>query len=141
VSYATRSDLAALGVNEDVLGDISPDTLEASLSAASLLADSYLRGKVGLPLKPGSDGTYPLDLRRAVCQIATHDLLSVRGYASEGDEANIRRRAEAARDWLEDIGAGAVKPAWVDSSDDGATGYDGPFVLGPDGSAPSPRGF
>jgi phage gp36-like protein len=141
-AYATIADLETHGVSAVALEDVKLTDRTTALEAASRVADSYVRGAVTLPLA----APYPIELVRAVSQIAAYDLLSVRGMAAESD---LGRRAEAATRWLRAIGEGDVKPGWADSSEDATVGYDGPYVVAPgidkDGNAtvetPTPRGF
>lgn len=144
-SYATVADLERHGVSRSALEDVNLEGQEAALEAASRVADSYLRGAVSLPIT-AADGVYPVELVRAVAQIAAYDLLSVRGMTAESD---LGRRASASEKWLRAIGEGEVRPAWADSSEDATVGYDGPYVVSPgvdqDGNAttetPTPRGW
>jgi phage gp36-like protein len=125
--YATPSDLTTHGASDLALGDVDLDAQHKAIEAASAEADSYLRVRVALPLTaPAAGASYPLDLVKAVCQIAAYDLLAVRGMAAESD---LGRRAADARKWLQGIGAGDVIPAWATASVTGATGFDGPYVL------------
>jgi phage gp36-like protein len=112
----------------------------AALAAASRVADGYLAKRCTLPLKKDTDGKWPVDLVRAVCQVASYDLLSNRGVGPEADGGLLGERYRDARRWLEGVADGSVVPPWTDSSADGAPGYDGSFVLGPsaDGSVETP---
>jgi phage gp36-like protein len=134
-AYATRADLAALGVSEDFLAGLNSADIDRALEAASARADGYLRGRVTLPLKP----PYGVDLVEAVAKLAAAALHRVRGAAPEADNGlSLRDGEKDAVRWLESVSDGTVTPTWADSSDDGALGYDGPFVVSPD---ESPRGW
>lgn len=140
MAYATREELYRYGASQTMLANVVRDDQEAMLQAASDRADELIRGQVAVPVQ--RTGTaYPVGLVQAVCQIAAYELLTVRGFSDEAFEANMRKRAEAAIDRLKAIGRDEAHPGWADASVDGAAGYDGPFVLGPDGEAPSPRGL
>lgn len=101
-AYATRTDLARMGIAAAALSSVATETQDAALEAASRVADSYLRSRYELPLTGYGD-----DLKRAVCSVAAWDLLSTRGYdpGRGGDEA-VRMRADAAISWLKDVSAG-----------------------------------
>lgn len=102
--YATTTDLSRFGVASAALTGLSTATQEASLDAASSIADGYLGCRFGLPLSAWGD-----DLRRAVAMLAAYDLLSGRGLdPRNGTDAHIRLRYEDALAWLRDVGRGHV---------------------------------
>jgi phage gp36-like protein len=131
-AYATQEDLGRYGVASTALADVPPEDLSAQLEAASRVAESYIAGRVTLPLKE----PIPEELKQAVCKIAAAEALPVRGVDPEVQEDFGKRRKEAI-DWLRDISAGTANPGWLDSSEDGVVSYDGPFVV----SACEPRGL
>ena len=101
-AYAARTDLTRFGISEKALTNVSTETQDAALEAASRVADSYLRSRYALPLAGYGD-----DLKRAVCAIAAWDLLSTRGYdPHRGSDEAVRMRADDAKGWLKDISAG-----------------------------------
>lgn len=117
-SYASRADVALLGLPQHVLDALASDEVGAAavvdqaLAAASSLADSYLRSRYRLPLVSWGD-----DLRERVCHLAAYQLLSVRGFNPElGADQNIRLRYEDAITWLKAIAAGLVHPDVQDSA-------------------------
>lgn len=107
--YATLDDLNRLGIAPAALRGLDDGTKEAALTAASSLADGYLRSQFVLPLSSWGD-----DLRRAVVGIATYDLISHRGYDPErlGNEV-LRERYDDAIRWLERVAAGTISPAGI----------------------------
>lgn len=124
MAYATRDDLARLGLPPAVLSAIPVADQDAALEAASDLADSYLRVRYTLPLLSWQD-----DLRRAVCHIAAYDLLVRRGFNPTGADEQVRLRYEDAIRWLERVAQGLLSPAIVDSSAEdlpGPIGYTRP---------------
>lgn len=122
-AYATTTDLATFGLSADALAGIDTNAQTAALTAASRLADGYLRARFTLPI-----ATPSVDLVEAVCKIAAYTLLSARGFNPEaGADQNIRDRYRDALAWLKDVAAGTATPALTDSSPAGQLG--GPFVL------------
>lgn len=124
MAYATRDDLARLGLPQAVISAIPLTDQDAALEAASDLADSYLRARYTLPLLSWQD-----DLRRAVCHIAAYDLLVRRGFNPTGADEQVRLRYEDAIRWLERVAQGLLSPDIVDSSVDdlaGPVGYTRP---------------
>jgi phage gp36-like protein len=111
--YATRADLANLGLIGAALSSVSPATQDAALLAASAIADSQLQGQFVLPIT-----SWGQDLVRAVCIIAAYDLLTSRGYGpQQGVDDNIRKRFEDAMHWLDRVSKGEETPAYlIDSS-------------------------
>lgn len=113
-AYATRDELANLGVTAQALADVSDEAQDAALVAASELADSYLGSRFELPLTAWSS-----DIKRHVCAIASWDLLAgTRGFSPEaGSNVTVRMRYEDAIKWFEQVSKNQVTPAGVvDSS-------------------------
>jgi phage gp36-like protein len=129
--YATGAQFLEHGTAVDALEGLASTKVDVALAAASRVADGYLARRCTLPLKQDSGGAWPVDLTRAVCQIASYDLLSNRGVGPESDGGLLGERYRDARRWLEGVADGSVVPPWIDSSEDGAPGFDGPFVLTP----------
>ena len=124
MAYATRDDLARLGLPPAVLSAIPTADQDAALEAASDLADSYLSARYTLPLVSWED-----DLRRAVAHIAAYDLMVRRGFNPTGADEQIRLRYEDAIRWLEGVARGLLHPQIVDSSPEdlpGPVGYTRP---------------
>lgn len=112
MAYATAAQLKTLSVAAAALASVSAADQTAALQAASDLADSYLRSRYTMPLTAWAD-----DLRRAVCAIATYDLMSHRGYNPEtGGDPNIRARYDDAIRWLEKVASGQISPSVTDSA-------------------------
>lgn len=100
--YATTTDLTRFGLPSTALTGVSSTTQEEAISAASALADSYLRSRYDLPLTSYGD-----DLTQCVCALAAETLLTSRGLdpgRANGDV--ILTRADNARAWLKDVSAG-----------------------------------
>lgn len=100
--YATTTDLTRFGLPSTALMGVSSTTQEEAISAASALADSYLRSRYDLPLTSYGD-----DLTQCVCALAAETLLTSRGLdpgRANGDV--ILTRADNARAWLKDVSAG-----------------------------------
>lgn len=118
--YATAADVQspAYGLPAGALAGLGDDQAavdvecERAAEAACDLADGYLAGRYVLPLV--GHGT---DLTRAVCAIATWDLMVGVGFNPEGTHELIRTRYEDAVKWLSGIAAGKVSPpSIVDTS-------------------------
>lgn len=100
--YATTTDLTRFGLPSTALTGVSSTTQEEAISAASALADSYMRSRYAVPLTAWGD-----DLRQCVCALAAETLLTSRGLdpgRANGDV--ILTRADNARAWLKDVSAG-----------------------------------
>lgn len=116
--YATRADLANLGLIGNALANVATAAQDAALAAASATADSFLQSRYELPLI-----TWGQDLVRAVCVIAAYDVLTSRGFAPGGNvDANIRQRYLDAVGWLEAVGKGNQTPSQVTDSSTPSTG-------------------
>lgn len=101
MAYATLTEFTRFGLPTPALSGVSDDDKTAALSAASSVADSYLATRYSTPLSSWGD-----DLRRAVCHIASWDLLVRRGFNPD-DAANqaVRMRHKDAIAWLENVSA------------------------------------
>jgi phage gp36-like protein len=123
--YATLPDLYAF-LPLAQMGNVTTDQQQAALDFAADIADSYLARRYALPLI----APYPLDLVRAVCQIAALEALTTRGFsaptASKPDQRRIDQDA-AARKWLDDVGHQKLHPRIIEQPSQGAT-YDAPQV-------------
>jgi phage gp36-like protein len=143
-AYATLAELSKFGRAGKALDGLDTSTRTEQLEAASRVADGYLRGRVTLPLK----GPFGKDLVQAVCKIAAFELLGNLGLNPEVEQDLSKARSESIA-WLRDIASGTATPEWLDSSVDGAVGYDDDYVVVPglddDGNAtvtaPTPRGL
>ncbi len=56
------------------------------------------------------------DLKRAVCVLASADLLRVRGYDPESADKGLMEAAKEVLAWLRELSAGKVSPDWIDIS-------------------------
>ncbi len=108
--YASRTDLANLGLIGAALQSVAVVTQDAALLAASGLIDSYL-GRYTLPL-----ATWGQDLVRAASIIASYDIMTTRGYSPLPTNAdqNIRQRYLDVIKWLEDVRDGVTPLAVID---------------------------
>ncbi|MFO0559060.1 MAG: phage protein Gp36 family protein [Polyangiales bacterium] len=104
MTYAIAADLERFGIASDALATLPPTTIDAALDRASAVADEYLAQRFALPLAAWSE-----QLRAAVCAIAAHDLLAIRGYNPTlgGDEV-ARLRYEDAMRWLREVRDGSA---------------------------------
>lgn len=112
ITYANLADLATHGLPGAALSSVSDTSKCEALAAASEEADGKLAVVKTLPLV--SWGT---DLTKAICKIAAYELLSVKGFNPDGDDANVRDRYLDAMKWLDGIAKGTVAPSvMVDST-------------------------
>jgi len=81
-AYAARTDLTRFGISEKALTNVSTETQDAALEAASRVADSYLRSRYALPLAGYGD-----DLG-----VLTAALLTVAFYVDDEVKAKARHR-------------------------------------------------
>lgn len=136
VPYAVLDDLSIYGLNASVLSLLTPIQQQAALDAASDLIDGYLNSKFKLPLV-----TFGKSLTQKVCEIASWNLLSIRGFDPEDPaDAEVKKRYDVALQWLQDIKNGEITPNVVDS---GTGQLGGPGILQSNtqpSSQPSPGG-
>lgn len=93
----------------------SPGSTIAALQAASAEADGYLTSQFQLPLVQ-----WDMALVRAVCCMAAKSLYDQFGYnANAPIDQLIERRYQQAIEWLSQVAAETVTPAYIDSSGDG----------------------
>lgn len=112
-AYATRAELASLGLPASALSSVVAADQDAHLLAASERADGYLRTRYTLPLVE----PIPSDLKDAVVGIACYTLMMRRGYNPEsGADAAIRVRYEDAIAWLQRVGDGRISPSIIDTT-------------------------
>lgn len=90
MSYASTSDLTAMGLPATALGALTGDQQQAALDNASALMDSYFRGRYELPLLAwGSEVT------QCCAVIAAYLLMNVRGFnPASGADVNLLNRYE-----------------------------------------------
>lgn len=105
MAYCTQTDLEdRFGLVEltqltdrDGAGAPDPAVVARAIADAEAEVDSYLRGRVTLPLSP-----VPPEVTAVACDIARYRLYGVRA------PEEVRRRYEDARGWLRDVAAGRV---------------------------------
>lgn len=130
-AYATRTDLANIGLIGAALTALPTGQQDAALLAASGLCDSYFStGGLDVPLP-----NWGSDVVRAVAIIAAYDLMTARGYnPASGADQNIRQRYLDVLAWLQAIAegiTGIVVPP----------GSTAPVEIGADISSSEIRGF
>lgn len=120
--YATAADLAArYGADIDQLADRDGDGLADADVVAAVLADvgaemdGYLAVRYQLPLA----APVPLLLNRLACVLA-RERLAYQAGVELGQDAAIRREAEAARRMLSDLAAGRASLGAVPAPATGA---------------------
>lgn len=100
--YATRPELAAIGLPAQALAGIATATQDIHLVKASAKIDSYLRSRYSLPL-----GTpYPDEIVEACALLAAYSLLVYRGFNPASYDENFRLRHEDTLTFLRDLSAG-----------------------------------
>jgi len=106
MAYASRTQLAQLGLAAAALASVSDDDQDAALEAASGLADSYLQ-RAGITVPMSSP--YPGALVLHVCKLAGWIVLSARGFdPSDPSDKSVRAGYEDAVAWLEKAAMGKV---------------------------------
>lgn len=116
MSYATITQLHALGINSDALTGIADSTKTMVLAACSAKIDDAIEtgGRYATPLT-----TYPMSLTLCCCKLAQFELLSVEGYEpDEEDQKTIRLRYEDAMKCLENLSKGAAISGVADATPD-----------------------
>ena len=132
--YATRTDLANLGLIGNALASVPTGVQDAALLAASAMADSYLQSRFVLPVT-----SWGQDLVRIICIVAAYDIMTSRGYnPMAGADQNIRQRYIDALEWLDEVGKGTQSPSYIVDSNPGGsttstTSTDGSIVSSIDG--------
>lgn len=120
--YATIEELAAYAPAPALAG-LDDDARNGFLISASAFADGFLAAQYKLPLVRDTCGCYPPDLVRAVCLVATYDLVASVGYSpTPYANAVFRDGYEEAVAWLESVQSGDVTPSGIDDAT--ATGTD-----------------
>lgn len=116
-SYASPSDLTKYGLPAEAFTGVTAVEQDA-LDAASALAESFIKKRYTTPLT-----AWGLDLRRAVCHIASYDLLCTRGFNPQrGADQVILKRHDDAMNWLRDVARGIVELA--DAASDSTVDLD-----------------
>lgn len=102
-AYATKADLANLGVANEALGNISDAQIDAVCESRSRFADGYFLAG-GYEVPDGGFLVFGTDLTWAVSQLSCYDLVSNLGYTTDkGNQDNLRKRHDDALAWLEMI--------------------------------------
>ena len=126
----TRGELASLGLRAQALASIPTADQDAELEASSATARSYLRARYP-NLGTVADPAY----KSAVARIATHRLLSTRGFdPARGNDEVVLLNHDAAMRWLRDVANGVAHlaipetppdtfVAWMDPLSDDARGW------------------
>lgn len=127
----TADELPLYGLSADFLDGFEPYELAAQLQSVTDEALGRMQPAIVGPLS-----SWGADLKGAVGRIVAYELKSLRGLGSTsvsvGDE-NLLVRAQQARAWLDDVGAGKITPQdIVDSSDDGEAGDSGYSITSDD---------
>lgn len=105
-AYATKDELYIYGAPSKAFGQLTDAAKDAALEAASRTVDTYYRARFPLPLSSWDEQT-----KKVTCQIATYDLLSIRGYnPASGSDINIKDRYDSAIAWLEKVAKQQAHP-------------------------------
>lgn len=124
VSYASLADLYALGAPEKAFGQLTDVQKLSALESASLIVDTYLRGRYSLPLL-----TWDFSITEATCRIAAYNALSVRGFnPAVGGDANVRTRYEDSLKWLDKVQRQQAHPDLTPQPNNSPR-HDQPFVI------------
>lgn len=111
--YLTRQEFFDLAIGGAAFRTQPVTTVDASLQAASDMADGYFRKRFTYPLQ--SIGS---DVKRTVAAIACFDLVSHRGFRPDsGTDDVIIKRYDDAMSWLLNVSKGLIEPDIVDATD------------------------
>jgi phage gp36-like protein len=126
MSYATQANLTSLDLPAAALAGMTAAGVDPDehLDAAAAKIDTYLRGRVTLPL-----GTpYPAEIISLNSALAAYSMLSVRGFDPQnGTDMNVRQRYEDAVAWLVAFSAGKVNLA--EAADATPAAYEGAPIV------------
>ena len=113
MNYATRDDLAAIGLSSKALAGIDATRQIKALEIASSSVAGYLNRRFTLPLI-----LWGADITRAVCILAAYDLRVSSGFNPQPGSADeeLRLRVEEVTRWLELIARGTVVPFGITDS-------------------------
>lgn len=134
--YATVTEARELGLSGRAFVETDQVAFQRNIQEASDYASSFLANQYTLPLVEWGD-----DLTGAVAKIAAYEFLSVRGLNPDngGSDKNVKDRADAARTWIQMVGAGKATPVGiVDSTPSQQVGVPGSV---PTVTSSSSRGF
>jgi phage gp36-like protein len=109
-AYISRQQLAD-HVGANVLAGVSTAKQDAVCARVNALFDGAFRGRFVLPIV-----SWDVNVTAMAAQVAIYDLLSIRGFASDGSDDNYRSRHSDAMRWLKQVVDGDVTPGIVDSS-------------------------
>jgi phage gp36-like protein len=114
VQYASEGEFNSLGAPEEAFAELGSSTINLAITAASSMANSYLRKRYALPL-----AEIGLDLKIAVINIAKWQLLKRRGFnPSSGQDVVIADAYKDAITWLTMISRGECELDGVDATAD-----------------------
>jgi phage gp36-like protein len=109
MAYITQDELAALSaIPTDVLDELDtrePDTITSALDSADATLNGYFAARYKLPLV-----AWGADVKQCAADVAAYRLMSRHGYASEGEDSDLRQRYEDALKWLENVVRGMITP-------------------------------
>lgn len=110
MAYATVAEFYSLALPEASLGGLASATIEAQLTGASAIADSYLGRRYAVPL-----GTWGSDLRVCVCALAAYRILlmSIGFNPNNPQDRAVEDDYKRWLQWLKDVADGNVKPAGI----------------------------
>lgn len=111
--YLTRQEFFDLAIGGAAFRAQPVGTIDASLQAASDMADGYFRKRFTFPLM-----SIGFDVKRQVCALACFDLISHRGFKPDSgtDDVIVKRYDDAIR-WFENVAKGLIEPDIVDATD------------------------
>ncbi len=123
--YADKGELSDLGLRTGALEEITDETLDEHLQAASGIIDSYIGARYTLPL-----GTpYPMVLKRVCVTIAVYEILLWRGFNPETYDTNYKDQYTWAMDWLDKVNRGLIGiPGIITTPSPGGDSMSSPLV-------------
>ena len=122
--FANVSQLEAFGMPAAATATLSATTKAEALAASTEAMSSKLGVRYDLPVI-----SWGVDVVQACCKITAYDLLSVRGFAPNGNDKNVRDRYADAMLWLTDVANMRANPiglvdSTVDVEDEGIAVVD-----------------
>lgn len=122
--YASPTDIQVSSLTPAAAARFGTAAINASLQAASSIADSYIVSQFDLPLQvfdssavPPKDQGWDMSLTLGVCNIAAYLLYTQFGF-NPGAPADqlIEERYKRAISWLEQIRDKLIFPQWIDAN-------------------------
>lgn len=127
MAYATRAQLAQLGISASALSDVPTATQDAVLEACSArVDDALLSGGVYSPPLVA----WPSSVTQCVCKLAQYELIGCEGYSPDtGTEPVLLERYRQAEACLKSLASGSELVGAVDSTpdEDGVSGGEPAF--------------